>query len=384
MSFRPVNVVEFTQDRKRIISVSDDKTVRVWDLLTQEEEKIFEDHTDYVKALALCSEAPNIIATGSYDHTVRIYDIESKECILTLDHGEPVESVLFFRGGNLIAVAGGPYVKIYDIKMNGKCVGVLGNHEKTVTCMAFDGKFSRLLVGTLDQHVKVYELQDYKLVCSMNYPAPILSMGISQDDRVLVVGMSTGLLSIKKQKPVGSQELKVHERITRSGTYQYFIRGTTNKGEKTDIKATTAKKQKLKPYDKYLKAFQYGKALDEAFKHKGYDVLLPVLEELVYRNGLKAALTGKDERTVKKLIDFAAKNLNTPNYTNLAIEVANTLLDVCIPTSAYYENLFEHLHSLQLAVNNELIEQRKLYEVLGLIDSLVLSSDLLSDRSMMQ
>lgn len=55
----------------------------------------------------------------------------------------------------------------------------MSNHQKTVTCLAFDSTASRLLSGGLDQMVKVYDVNTYKVVHTMRYPAPVLSLAVS-------------------------------------------------------------------------------------------------------------------------------------------------------------------------------------------------------------
>jgi len=43
---------------------------------------------------------------GSYDHTVQLYDMRCKSSVLKIDHGSPVESVVMFPSGGIIASAG--------------------------------------------------------------------------------------------------------------------------------------------------------------------------------------------------------------------------------------------------------------------------------------
>ena len=96
-----------------------------------------------------------------------------------MSHDAPVESILSYPGGSLLASAGGNTVKIWDLLSGGRVLQTLSNHQKTITCMAFDGNASRLLTGSLDHHVKVYNVQDYKVTYSSKYPAPVQSIAVS-------------------------------------------------------------------------------------------------------------------------------------------------------------------------------------------------------------
>ena len=55
------------------------------------------------------------------------------------------------------------------------------------------------------------------------------------------------------------------QKMIRSGSYRYFVRGSHHKPAEDDFKVDVFKKQKLKDYDQYLKKFQYRDALDAAF-----------------------------------------------------------------------------------------------------------------------
>lgn len=135
----------------------------------------------------ISSTNPHLILTGSYDSTVRLFDSRSGECEMTMgDTGlrervglTPVEQVLMFPSGTVALSSAGPIIRIWDIVAGGRCIRALSNHQKTVTSLVFDSNASRLLTGSLDQMVKVYDVTTYKVVHTMRYPAPILCLAIS-------------------------------------------------------------------------------------------------------------------------------------------------------------------------------------------------------------
>ena len=92
--------------------------------------------------------------------------------------GAPVEDILAFGAGGVGVSVGGPILRVWDLNM-GKCLRALSNHQKTVTCATFDGSKRRVLTGGLDQMVKVYDVEDWKVVHTMRYPAPVLSLAVS-------------------------------------------------------------------------------------------------------------------------------------------------------------------------------------------------------------
>lgn len=43
---------------------------------------------------------------GSYDHTVKMFDTRTNKSVISVEHGQPVESVLLFPSGGLLVSAG--------------------------------------------------------------------------------------------------------------------------------------------------------------------------------------------------------------------------------------------------------------------------------------
>ena len=65
-----------------IISGSWDKTIRIWELDSGKCLKTLEGHTNFVRSVAI---KYNLIISGSDDNTIRIWDIDSGVCLKTLE-----------------------------------------------------------------------------------------------------------------------------------------------------------------------------------------------------------------------------------------------------------------------------------------------------------
>lgn len=96
---KPVHVTRFSPDRLHVLSGSDDVTLRWWDVSAGEQVMRFDGHTDYIRAAAVSPVNAETWASGGYDHVVKLWDVRSNECVMTLDHGFPVEDVTFFTSG---------------------------------------------------------------------------------------------------------------------------------------------------------------------------------------------------------------------------------------------------------------------------------------------
>ncbi len=74
---------------------------------------------------------------------------------------------------------GGTELRVWDMLAGGRLLARVSQHHKTITCLhlASDGK--RLVTGGLDRHAKIYDVQSYQVVHTLDFPSPVLSLGIT-------------------------------------------------------------------------------------------------------------------------------------------------------------------------------------------------------------
>lgn len=68
---------------------------------------------------------------------------------------------------------------MWDALAGGRLLAKLCQHHKTVTCLHLASDNRRLLSGSLDRHVKVYDVSSYRNVHTIDYTSPILSLAVS-------------------------------------------------------------------------------------------------------------------------------------------------------------------------------------------------------------
>lgn len=201
---QPVWTTKFSPiETTALMSTSDDRTVRLWDLPTQVPTATFVGHGDYIRTGAFIpGNRSSLLISGSYDETVRIWDPRAVgRAVMTFKHRAPVESVLPLPSGTTVLASSDNQVSILDL-VAGKPVQILKAHQKTVTSLCLAAKGGRLLAGGLDGHVKVFETTTWNVVAGSKYSSPILALtvvasGSTLEDKHLVVGMQSGLLSIR-------------------------------------------------------------------------------------------------------------------------------------------------------------------------------------------
>uniref|UniRef100_A0A0D6RAL4 U3 small nucleolar RNA-associated protein 15 C-terminal domain-containing protein n=1 Tax=Araucaria cunninghamii TaxID=56994 RepID=A0A0D6RAL4_ARACU len=399
---RPVRLVRYApQDKLHLLSGSDDSMVKWWDVTTQEELLNLEGHKDYVRCGAASPSSNDIWATGSYDHTVRLWDLRNSKTILHLKHGKPLEDVLFFPSGGLLATAGGNIVKVWDILGGGRLIHMMESHQKTVMSMcvskvvrsgqASHDAPSRLVTASLDGYMKAFDLNSFRVTHSAKYPAPVLSMGISPSCRTMAIGTSSGQLFIRqrkkqldKQKPsysssiLGSQgddpQGESKPPVLRPNQFRYFLRGQSEKASEGDYHVKRQKKVNLQKYDRLLRKFRHTDALIYALKTANPKKIIAVMEELVARRMLMKSVVNLNGEDFELLIKFLCKYTAVPMYSRFLVALTDKVLDTRVEDLGNSETLKQQIGFLRSKVIEEIRVQQSMQELQGIIEPLIRAS----------
>ena len=365
---QPVHVVRWSpSDLTDLMSCSDDRTVRVWDLTGDDAKWTGIGHDDYIRSGAyLPGHGGNMVMSGSYDQTVRIWDTRQRESrsALTFKFNAPIEEVLPLNSSSLASAAGNE-VSIINL-VAGKAEHTIRSHQKTVTSLAVAQRSTRILTAGLDGHVKVHNMTNWEVVAGFKYAAPIISMSVvsspslkeaERDDRHLAVGLQTGLLSLrtrlagaekvrirereKKMEALVAGEADEYERKQKKKDLRQGIRardrGKDFRGEGADIVITgneRAKRKKLSPWQKSLRTGRYAESLDQALNppsdpqsHQVEEVIT-LLTALRHRSALRSALANRSEEQLIPILTWIHRYIDRPQYLSLLHDTLLLLLDL--------------------------------------------------------
>ncbi|GBL76631.1 U3 small nucleolar RNA-associated protein 15 [Araneus ventricosus] len=363
----------FTPDGVKILSFSDDKTVGLWDIPTETRLKSFDEHKDYIRAGAVSQSSQDLFISGSYDHTVKLYDTRTGSSVMTVDHGVPVESVLMFPSGGLFISAGGTSLKVWD-PVAGRLLSQVIQHHKTITSLCFASNGRRLMSGSLDRHIKIYDVTSYEVVHTLNYPSPILSIAVAPDDKAVGVGMTDGLFSLRHMKaPKAAEETKQKK----STFYQYRLYGTDFKPTDSDVVVPEKKKKIYKQYETYLRSFESSKALDTVLKDKiqrdSPEITISVMMELIRRGAIKAAMAGREGESLLQLLKFVTKYIGDPRFMRVLIDIGLILLELYGPkfNDPETRKMFQVLKD---SVDNQVLYMQEMEEIQAVIQTILVST----------
>ncbi|GAA5951430.1 hypothetical protein JCM21900_004407 [Sporobolomyces salmonicolor] len=405
----------------QILTTSSDTTVRLFDLATSAPLRTFSSHTDYVRTASFVPSSPSLIFSGGYDGTVRLWDArvpdsEGSGCVWVGRHGKPVDQVLVGEQGTMAISAGGPIMRVWDLlgastsrsravsgfqpDSEGEeggvdeeevdtgtqyCLKALSNHQKAITSLCWaeaENGEKRVLSGGLDGLVKVYDPQEnWRVRHTMRYGGQVMSLAVSPNNSHIVAGLSDGSLSIRTRAGATRKAGVPIEHITPS--YDAILAGAGHggivyKGKQAmegmkafegEVKVGKERRRKLTEWDRMLKNFRYGDALDSVLrKDVTPATTFALMEELIHRDGLPIALANRHDLSLEPVLSFLVKHITSPRYCVLAADVASVLIEIYTPTLGLSPLIDALFTRLRRKVDEELDFQRELMQVRGALD----------------
>ncbi|KAG8866486.1 hypothetical protein FRC20_008413 [Serendipita sp. 405] len=185
--------VGWSADGQRIVSGSYDKTVRIWDVTTgQQQGSLLDGHNDWVESVAFSPDGRRIVS-GSIDQTVRIWDVETgKQHGPSLEgHNGWVQSVAFSPDGRRIV--SGSYdktVRIWDVETGKQHGPSLEGHDGFVLSVAFSPDGRGIATGSSDKTVRIWDVETGRQHgrSLKGHNVWVRSVAISSDGRWIVSG----------------------------------------------------------------------------------------------------------------------------------------------------------------------------------------------------
>lgn len=162
-----------------------------------------------------------------------------------------------------------------------------------------------------------------------------------------------------------------------------------------ETKVTKERRKKLSEWDRMLKNFRYGDALDSVMRRDVTPATaFALMDELIRRDGLAIALANRTDVSLEPVLSFLVKHIIDPRYCVLAADVASVLIgafarlapplrpvltcpastDIYTPTlglSPLIDTLFTRLRR---KLDDELDFHRELTMVQGALDMVFASS----------
>jgi len=171
---KTVSALAVTADGKRLVSGSYDHTVRLWDLSSGDSIRSFPGHTDKVGGVAITRDGKTIVSGG--DHTVRFWNAEDGAAIRTIEAGAAQITQVALDPSEKFVAAGSFDGTIRTFSMIDGTPGLAIAHSpgKRVLAVAYSPDGKTIAAGGDDRIARLYSVEDGKLLRSFTGHAALL------------------------------------------------------------------------------------------------------------------------------------------------------------------------------------------------------------------
>jgi WD40 repeat protein len=190
--------VAVTPDGRKAISASSDKTLKVWDISTLTpvgsgfsnpgELHTLLGHSSQVNTVAVTMDG-RLAISGSSDRSLKVWDLESGVELRSLrGHADDVEKVVITPDGRrVVSASGDKTIRVWDIKSGEQLHNLHGPQSIiTILMLALDGRWI-ISSSFEDQTIKIWDIESGKLLHTLRgHNSFIAGFAIAPDEQLAV------------------------------------------------------------------------------------------------------------------------------------------------------------------------------------------------------
>jgi len=198
----------FSRDGRWLASGGFDHTVRLWSLPDGAEKATLDGHTGAVRSVAFSPDGQRL-ASASGDATVRLWDVKTAQPIAALEgHDKPVCAVAFSPDGGLLASGSEDRsIRLWDLRL-AEATGrsgdvplraVLERHTAAVWSLVFSPQGKTLASGGLDNTCRLWSPTG-TMRAAPTFGSAVISVAFAPDTSSLAIGTYDGQLLLRKAR----------------------------------------------------------------------------------------------------------------------------------------------------------------------------------------
>ncbi|MEE8146090.1 MAG: hypothetical protein V3T24_00680, partial [Longimicrobiales bacterium] len=197
-----VRSVAFSPDGTRLVSGSNDDTVRLWDVASGTETATLRGHMGGVGSVAFSPDGTQLVS-GSDAGTIRLWDVASGTETATLRGNERPVSVAFSPDGTQLVSGSYETVRLWDVA-SGTVTATLRGHEGTVYSVAFSPDGTQLVSSSSGRqlvssspNIKLWDVASGAETATLSgHAGTVYSVAFSPDGTQLVSGSDDGTIRL--------------------------------------------------------------------------------------------------------------------------------------------------------------------------------------------
>ncbi|WP_286824661.1 hypothetical protein, partial [Microcystis sp. LSC13-02] len=205
-----VTSVNFSPDGKTLVSGSRDNTIKLWDVETGQEILTLKGHDSNVWSVNFSPDGKTLVS-GSGDNTIKLWNVETGQEIRTLKgHDSYVNSVNFSPDGKtLVSGSDDNTIKLWNVETG---------QENSVWSVNFSPDGKTLVSGSGDSTIKLWNVETGQEIRTLKgHDDSVYSVNFSSDGKTLVSGSydtTIKLWNVKTGQEI--RTLKGHDSVVTS------------------------------------------------------------------------------------------------------------------------------------------------------------------------
>jgi WD40 repeat protein len=182
--------VEYSNDGKKIVSSSADKTIKVWDTETGECLGTYKGHSGPILSAVFSIDGQKILS-ASWDKTIKEWDIETGRCIYTYEgHSSGVKNAIYsIEGQKILSVSADKTIKEWSV-LTKNCLHTYKGHVESVESAVYSFDGQKILSASSDHSIKEWSVLTQQCLQTFEGHSSIVLSAIYSEDGKKVLSAS--------------------------------------------------------------------------------------------------------------------------------------------------------------------------------------------------
>uniref|UniRef100_A0A1Y1L7B1 TFIID subunit TAF5 NTD2 domain-containing protein n=1 Tax=Photinus pyralis TaxID=7054 RepID=A0A1Y1L7B1_PHOPY len=189
--------IRFFKKRKHLISCSQDKTIRLFDIENYEQKLLYKGHEHPVYCLSTCLNG-NFFVSGSYDHTARLWSVTRNDTLrVFVGHTQQVTSIDFHPNCTYLCTGSADRnIRMWSIR-DAEPIRLLLGSKGAVYATIFTPEGKHLVSSGEDRRLRVWDLVSAKQLIEFKIGSqPVTKLAVSADEKMLATGSIDGTVKL--------------------------------------------------------------------------------------------------------------------------------------------------------------------------------------------
>lgn len=216
-----ITSLDIAWEKKWLVTGSADKTIRIWNLETGEEIRTIKGHEDIVTSVTFSPDS-RLVLSGSEDGTCRVWESERGKEVLVFDkHTDAVNAVTISPDGKLAASGDWTGLCIVWILESGKAGTGFREHQGMIFTLRFSSDKRHILSSSEDGTVRLWDgatSKEERVFRGHKGPVEEANFSLdekwiisgSQDKTILIWDTQTGKILKKMESPRPIHSVSLH------------------------------------------------------------------------------------------------------------------------------------------------------------------------------